>query len=88
MKKVCHSLFKNDTFCMQKIIKKFSFFLSVDVTVCHRNFHGDLNETFFVGNVDESSKKLVKVTYECLMQAIDEGKLNLMYHVFQIFNYR
>ncbi len=52
----------------------FVFFSAVDITVCHRGFHGDLNETFFVGNVDEESKKLVRVTYECLDQAIEQGK--------------
>lgn len=49
-------------------------FVSVDVTVYHRGYHGDLNETFFVGNVDEKAKNLVKVTYECLMQSIEAGK--------------
>ncbi|KAH9643318.1 hypothetical protein HF086_012988 [Spodoptera exigua] len=44
---------------------------NVDVTVYHREFHGDLNETFFVGNVPESSRKLVQVTYECLAKAIE-----------------
>lgn len=44
---------------------------NVDVTVYHRGFHGDLNETFFVGNVSEKHKKLVKVTYESLCKAID-----------------
>uniref|UniRef100_A0A182JYB7 Methionine aminopeptidase n=1 Tax=Anopheles christyi TaxID=43041 RepID=A0A182JYB7_9DIPT len=44
---------------------------NVDVTVYHRGFHGDLNETFFVGNVKEQHKKLVQVTYEALMKAID-----------------
>ncbi|CAI4227180.1 unnamed protein product [Auanema sp. JU1783] len=44
---------------------------NVDVTVYHRGFHGDLNETFLVGTkVDEESRKLVRVTYECLSQAI------------------
>ncbi|CAJ0601599.1 unnamed protein product [Cylicocyclus nassatus] len=44
---------------------------NVDVTVYHRGFHGDLNETFLVGDkVDEDSRKLVRVTYECLQQAI------------------
>lgn len=43
---------------------------NVDVTVYHRGFHGDLNETFFVGNVKEQHKKLVQVTYEALMKAI------------------
>ncbi|PIO57877.1 putative methionine aminopeptidase, type I, partial [Teladorsagia circumcincta] len=44
---------------------------NVDVTVYHRGFHGDLNETFLVGDaVDEESRNLVRVTYECLQQAI------------------
>lgn len=46
---------------------------AVDITVFHNGFHGDLNETFFVGEVDEEAKKLVQTTYECLMQAIDSG---------------
>ncbi|KAF7266901.1 hypothetical protein GWI33_019829 [Rhynchophorus ferrugineus] len=44
---------------------------NVDVTVYHRGFHGDLNETFFVGNVNDKVKNLVKVTHECLMKAIE-----------------
>lgn len=51
----------------------FAFYqnFSVDVTVYHRGFHGDLNETFFVGKVDDESKKLVRVTHECLQNAIN-----------------
>jgi methionyl aminopeptidase len=44
--------------------------VNVDVTVYYNGVHGDLNETFFVGNVDEESRKLVQVTYECLEKAI------------------
>ncbi|KAI4475277.1 hypothetical protein M0802_003164 [Mischocyttarus mexicanus] len=44
---------------------------NVDVTVYHKGFHGDLNETFLVGNVKPEVKKLVEVTYECLSKAID-----------------
>ena len=51
-----------------------SFCFVVDISTYHRGFHGDLNETFFVGNVDEKSKKLVRVTHECLAKAIDLGK--------------
>ena len=40
----------------------------------YKGFHGDLNETLFVGNVDEKYKKLVRVSYECLDLAIKEGK--------------
>ena len=48
---------------------------TVDITTYHGGFHGDLNETFFVGNVDEKSRNLVQVTHRCLMKAIDLGKL-------------
>lgn len=51
-------------------------FLAVDITVYHKEYHGDLNETFFVGNVDDESKQLVRVTHECLMNAIRAGKIN------------
>lgn len=44
---------------------------NVDVTVYHNGFHGDLNETFLVGNVKPEVRKLVEVTYECLSKAID-----------------
>lgn len=43
----------------------------MDVTVYHNGFHGDLNETFLIGNVKPEIKKLVEVTYECLSKAID-----------------
>ncbi|VDK73079.1 unnamed protein product [Onchocerca ochengi] len=47
---------------------------NVDVTIYHRGFHGDLNETFLIGDkVKEETRKLVKVTYECLQHAIDIG---------------
>ena len=45
--------------------------LNIDITVFHRGFHGDLNETFLIGEVDENSKKLVRVTHECLLKAIE-----------------
>ena len=44
------------------------------MTVYHRGFHGDLNETCFVGNVSDQAKKLVQVTWECLEHAIEAGK--------------
>lgn len=52
----------------------FNHFFSVDVTVYHRNFHGDLNETFLVGEVNDAAKKLVQVTWECLDKAIKIGE--------------
>lgn len=35
--------------------------VNVDVTCLLKGYHGDLNETFTVGDVDDKSKKLVKV---------------------------
>ncbi|XP_037752879.1 methionine aminopeptidase 1 isoform X2 [Chelonia mydas] len=45
--------------------------VNVDITIYRNGYHGDLNETFYVGEVDEGARKLVQTTYECLMQAID-----------------
>ncbi|KAK6920290.1 Peptidase M24 [Dillenia turbinata] len=44
--------------------------VNIDVTVYYKGVHGDLNETYFVGNVDEASRHLVQSTYECLEKAI------------------
>ncbi len=49
------------------------------MTVYHRGFHGDLNETLFIGEVDERSKQLTKVTYEALMKAIEIGWLTFFF---------
>lgn len=46
----------------------------VDISVYHNGFHGDVNETFFVGNsVDDASRHLVKTAYECMMSGIGIG---------------
>jgi len=45
---------------------------NVDVTVYHKGFHGDLNETFLIGEVSETAKNLVVNTWECLEKAIAE----------------
>ncbi|XP_038877769.1 methionine aminopeptidase 1A [Benincasa hispida] len=44
--------------------------VNIDVTVYYKGYHGDLNETYFVGEVDEESRRLVQCTYECLEKAI------------------
>jgi len=46
---------------------------AVDVTTYHRGFHGDLNETLFVGAVSDKAKLLVQTTHECLARAIAAG---------------
>ena len=53
--------------------------VNLDVTAYYEGFHGDLNETYFVGKVSESSKLLVKATYDALQKAIDYCKPNAMY---------
>ncbi|KAG5538606.1 hypothetical protein RHGRI_019241 [Rhododendron griersonianum] len=60
--------------------------VNVDVTVYYKGVHGDLNETFFVGNVDEASRQLVQCTYECLEKAIAIGMFRLYYYSLGKFN--
>jgi Xaa-Pro aminopeptidase len=48
--------------------------VNVDVSVFLNGYHGDLNETFFVGKVDDVSRRLVQTTYECLQKAIEIGR--------------
>uniref|UniRef100_A0A7S3EKX0 C6H2-type domain-containing protein n=1 Tax=Rhodosorus marinus TaxID=101924 RepID=A0A7S3EKX0_9RHOD len=47
--------------------------LNIDITLYHGGFHGDLNETYVVGNVDEAGKKLIKSSYDALFAAIEMG---------------
>lgn len=50
--------------------------VNLDVTVYYKGYHGDLNETFFVGNVSEESLKLVECAYESLRHAISSGVIS------------
>lgn len=68
---LCNGNYYSTNCCCFLFIKNIIVCCTVDVTVYHRGFHGDLNETFFVGNVKPEIKKLVQVTYECLSKAID-----------------
>jgi methionyl aminopeptidase len=47
--------------------------VNIDVTVYHKGYHGDLNETLFVGQVSEQAKALVNNAWECLTKAIEQG---------------
>ena len=58
-----------DSYCMLHVCRP-----AVDVTVYHNGYHGDLNETVFVGKVDEAGQNLVQMAYECLMKGIDIGR--------------
>lgn len=45
--------------------------LDVDVTIFHKGYHADLNETYLIGDCDKDSIHLVKSAYEALMKAIE-----------------
>jgi len=53
--------------------------LNIDVTVYYGEYHGDVNATFLIGNVDEQGKKLVTVTKEALDKAIEIVKPGTLY---------
>jgi methionyl aminopeptidase len=53
--------------------------VNCDVSIYCRGFHGDANETYLVGDVDDASKNLVKSTYEALMLAIDHVRPGVKY---------
>src|SRR3954454_1969716 len=45
--------------------------INIDVTAYVGGVHGDTNATFFVGEVDPASQKLVRVTEECMWKGIE-----------------
>ena len=53
--------------------------VNIDVSVFKDGYHGDLNETYWVGDVAQSSKDLIKGTYDSLMKAIEICKPDTMY---------
>ncbi len=48
--------------------------VNLDVTAYIGGVHGDTNATFFVGDVDEASRELVRVTEECMWLGIEAVK--------------
>ena len=71
-KSICTSL--NEVIChgipSSKEVLKNGDIINVDVTTFLEGFHGDTSATFFVGEVDLKLKKLVEVTYECMLRGI------------------
>lgn len=53
--------------------------VNLDISVYKDGYHGDLNETFCVGKVSESSRALVEACHESLMKAIELCKPGTMY---------
>jgi methionyl aminopeptidase len=48
--------------------------VNIDVTPMLDGWHGDTSRMFFVGDVPVKAKRLVDVTYECLMLGIEQAK--------------
>uniref|UniRef100_A0A7M5WXM5 Methionine aminopeptidase n=1 Tax=Clytia hemisphaerica TaxID=252671 RepID=A0A7M5WXM5_9CNID len=53
--------------------------VNLDITCYYDGFHADLNETLFVGKVDDDSKRLVQTAYDSLMAAVNEVKPGVRY---------
>ncbi len=67
---VCHGI-PND-----KILKDGDI-INVDVTALKDGWHGDTSRTFEIGEVSVKAKKLVKTTYQAMMEAIKIIKENI-----------
>ncbi len=60
---VCHGI------PSEKVLKDGDI-INVDVTALKDGWHGDTSRTFEIGEVSVKAKKLVKTTYEAMMEAI------------------
>lgn len=52
---------------------------NLDISIFYDGFHADLNETYLVGNVDETGRKLVSNARKCLDEAIKLVKPGMLY---------
>lgn len=48
--------------------------VNLDITIFLDGMHGDTSATFGVGTISEESKKLMQVTYDCMMRGIEAVK--------------
>ncbi|KAJ0400249.1 hypothetical protein ATCC90586_009302 [Pythium insidiosum] len=53
--------------------------VNLDISVFKDGYHGDLNETYLLGKVDDEGVRLVKTAFECLQTAVDMVKPGTMY---------
>ena len=93
---ICHGIpdkreLENGDICNGKpltcsLIRITPYFL-VDITVYRGGFHGDLNETMFVGKPSEKAQKIVTTAYECMMKGIGIGKKNLSLYLLSNYMY-
>ncbi len=75
-KSICTSI--NHVIChgipSDKVLKNGDI-MNIDVTVIINGWHGDTSRMFFVGdNISVKAKRLVDVTYRCLMAGIEQVK--------------
>jgi len=53
--------------------------LNIDVSCFVNGYHGDVNETYLIGNVAEEHAHLVKTSFECLENAIAACRPGFLY---------
>jgi len=53
--------------------------INVDISCYKNGYHADMNETYCVGKVSESSRLLVEAAHDSLMKAIEYCKPGAMY---------
>jgi methionyl aminopeptidase len=82
-KSVCTSV--NEVICHgipdQRVLEDGDI-LNLDVTLFHNGYHGDLNETYYVGDkalADPDNVRLVETTRECLAKAIANVKPGMLF---------
>lgn len=56
--------------------------LNIDITLFHGGYHGDVNESVCIGNVDEMKKKLVKGAHDSMWMAIKQVKPGCLFREF------
>lgn len=64
---ICHGIPNN-------IPLKEGDILNIDVTIIKDGYHGDSSRMFCVGSVSNIAKRLIKITHECLILAIEQVK--------------
>ncbi|PSR82805.1 methionine aminopeptidase 1 [Coniella lustricola] len=85
-KSVCTSV--NEVICHgipDRYVLKDGDIVNLDVTLYHKGYHGDLNETYYVGDkakADPDTVRVVETARECLDQAIQMVKPGTLFREF------
>ncbi|CAB3976462.1 type I methionyl aminopeptidase [Candidatus Azoamicus ciliaticola] len=76
-KSVCISV--NEEVCHgipnEKILKNGDI-INIDVTIMKNGYYGDTSKMFTIGNISNEAKNLIKITQECLYNAVKKIKHN------------